>query len=314
MRLKEVAISKIQMDSPFFFRVSATDSEIYDSVKRMGILSPPIAFQEDNHFVPVTGRSRLLAALKAQIDKVPLMIINEFAIEEVWKIAIEDAKTDADLSDFEKAKILKETVFKNPRNEHSIILNSLDLKFDAHQKKYFKKIIDLPNELYLYASRYGLSSKQTKALVQFPVELLDTMVKYAGLLSIRPVEFIQLTGNLFEIHRGQSKSLNALFKEMEFDKILNDTELNRNQKIDKIKVNIRNMRYPLLTELNEKLEQLTKDLPGAIRVKWDKTFESSDLQISIDMKSPNELTSILDMIKAKEFSKTIKNMSDILNQ
>ena len=313
MQLKEVKISQIELNSPFFFRISSSDSEIYDSVKRMGILSPPIAFQEKDHFVPITGRSRLMAALKADMPEVPLMIFNELERDTAWKIAIEDAKTDSDLTDFEKASILKEAVFPYPESDHSIILKAIELKLDSQEKKFYQKINDLPNEVFLYASRYGLSTKQTKAIVKYPPELLESMIQYADMLSIRPVELLEMTGNIYEIHRGQSRKIKIVFKDLEFDKILSNNELNRNHKIEKIKKNIRKMRYPQLSELNDKLKSLSKNLPGKIRVKWDHTLESSNLEILIDLKNPKDLPGLIDVIKSESFTKTIRNMSDILN-
>ena len=103
------------VESPFWCRTFVEDeefAELVESVKRIGVIEPPVARATvEGKFEIVCGHRRVLAARKADL-KFVLVDIRKLDDEEVLQIQLMENIHRKDLSDFEKAMFLKKMIDK----------------------------------------------------------------------------------------------------------------------------------------------------------------------------------------------------------
>ena len=119
MAKTELGIQTVNLDllveSPFWCRTFVEDeefAELVESVKRIGVIEPPVARATvEGKFEIVCGHRRVLAARKAELKSV-LVDVRKLDDEEVLQIQLMENIHRKDLSDFEKAMFLKKMIDK----------------------------------------------------------------------------------------------------------------------------------------------------------------------------------------------------------
>lgn len=313
MRLEYTDIENIKIDSPYFFGTSTENPDFIESVKNIGIITPLPVTKGDGKYIPLDGQKRLNAAIKGKTRKIPVLVYDDISIQEAWIFSIIKNGGGNNLSISEKSRIFQHTILQYPNEDFSTVLLEIGEYPSPKNIQFFKSIISLPKEIHHYIERYGLSKKQTEALILFPEEIVANLVKIGQKLAIRPVELIDMAKNFYEIHRAHKISIDEISKASEIEIILKDENLNRNEKIKRIKNNLHQMRFPLLTETNNKLHETADQLPPAVKARWLPTLEKAAFEISLEIKNPADVAGLEKILSEKRLQKTLKKISQILH-
>jgi hypothetical protein len=313
MRLEYADIENIEIDSPFFFRTSSENPEFDESIKNIGLITPLPAIKVDGKYIPMDGQKLLNSAIKGKTRKIPVLIYDNISIQEAWIFSIIKNGGGKNLSISEKSRIFHHTILQNPNEDFRLVLREIGEYPSPKNIRFFKSIISLPGEIHHYIERYGLSKKQTEALILYPEEIVAYLVNIGQKLAIRPVELIEMTKNFYEIHRAQKISIDEITKVLEFEVILKDESLNRNQKIKRIKDNLHQMRFPLLTEINNKLHEIAEQLPSSVKARWLSNLEKAEFEISLKIRNPADVAGLEKIVSEKKLQGTLEEISQILH-
>ena len=114
----ELGIQTVNLDllveSPFWCRKFVEDEEFWElveSIKRIGVIEPPVVRSVNGKLEIVCGHRRVLAARKAELKNV-LVDVRKLDDEKVLQIQLIENIHRKDLSDFEKAMFLKRMIDK----------------------------------------------------------------------------------------------------------------------------------------------------------------------------------------------------------
>ena len=118
MAKTELGIQTVNLDllveSPFWCRKFVEDEEFWElveSIKRIGVIEPPVVRSVNGKLEIVCGHRRVLAARKAELKNV-FVDVRKLDDEEVLQIQLMENIHRKDLSDFEKAMFLKKMIDK----------------------------------------------------------------------------------------------------------------------------------------------------------------------------------------------------------
>lgn len=109
IEIKAVSVDAL-VQSPFWCRHFVEDEdflELVESVKKLGVIEPPIVrLNSEGKFEIVAGHRRWLAAVKAELKTI-LVDVRKVSDEEAMEIQLAENVHRKDLSDLEKAKFLR---------------------------------------------------------------------------------------------------------------------------------------------------------------------------------------------------------------
>ena len=307
-----IDISKMEIESPFFFSAEQPlDQRFLQNVKTYGILTPLYGFYRSDILIPLTGRKRLSAARELGLTEIPVNVLEELTQVDLWLFALQESRPQGDFTEMEIAQILSQTLLMSTEEDFSPILNVLNIHLDTQRKKIYHYLLTLPPPLKNYLNRYPFSIKQIEAVMGLSVELLIELVHIAEKLSIRPVEFIDMTNAFYEIMREQDEEFITIYQKLRIKEVL-ESGNNRNQKIQAIKQELHRQRYPRLSKINEELLTLSKNLPKFVSVSWDKTLEKSNLSIILDSGTSTAIKEQANLLVNEEVSLILEKMQTIL--
>jgi hypothetical protein len=66
--------------------------------------------------------------------------------------------------------------------------------------------------------------------------------------------------------------------------------------------------------MNDRIEKTVSrlDLPGEIRINWDKTLENKNVNLSINIRDPKRWHILIQKIKSEEVKRAVKSILDKL--
>jgi len=93
-----------------------------------------------------------------------------------------------------------------------------------------------------------------------------------------------------------------------------DSDLSPRDRTDRLRKLISARRYPVLSEVNERIERAVRrlDLPEGVGVSWDRTLENKGVNIAISIKGPDEWDGLMKSIDTVEIKKIIGDILDEL--
>ena len=113
-----------------------------------------------------------------------------------------------------------------------------------------------------------------------------------------------------EIALNENISILSILERKQIQSIMQNENLNRNQKILKLKQFLYEWRYPTITkfqkQLTDQLKQLSFD--DNTQIHYDKFFEKPEIILSTKIRNNEDLNSFTDLITNKSNIKAIKNI------
>lgn len=308
MKFTQVSLDQIDTDdkrfqvSPYF----SVDSLI-SSIKKIGLLNPPVITKREQKYIIVSGWRRLTACQKLSISLIPVFVMREQSDLEALKIPVYENLSVRDYSQIEKAAVVRkfhdfgetpENIIKKympllklpPKREVMEVYLNIDrlqenIKKTAHQKNWPFGMLEIMT---------GLTDKEIQALYPFVKRLSLNKQK-------------QLIENIFELSRKQETSVQNILGSGDFLKTQQDENLNSIQKSEKIHMLSKKLRNPTLNTWREAFEKVSKnlDLPEEMSLIPSKFFEGDTITIKLDIRDQKELEKHINKLKELSEKKEI---------
>ncbi|MDZ7331168.1 MAG: ParB/RepB/Spo0J family partition protein [candidate division KSB1 bacterium] len=304
--LKQVNICLIDIDDrSYIFTFEAPLSQLIFSIKKVGVLHPPILEQlSEQRYRIVSGLKRVLAAQHLKIQESPAYVYEGHGTEpslELFLLNLYENLGTRTLNEIEKALVLWKLIHVFGVSENEVISNFMPLMGLGPNEivlQRYLKLVKLEDYLRSAIVEDFISPETAIALLDLSAQDRLTIFNLfqdtkAGKNNQK--ELLQLIQQISII---QNQSIEQLFESLALEPILLDTRLTPSQKLEKIKQTLKQSRYPKYAEIAEQFQKLKKNLklPSNIILRPSPFFEDSDYSIELKFKNQEELSKAINVL------------------
>lgn len=310
MNLQTVNISQIRLDGPgwddFIFTYPLDGERLQASIREVGVLHPVCLRRDANEFRIVFGARRVLACRRLGWQTVPARVFSaqEPGVEELLQISLEEDLPQRAYNPVEKARVLQR--FKGLAGWTierlcSALAEKLRLPPTQETVEEYLAFCDFAEEIQLAVAIDEVSPAHAFLLKPYR-QGERRLLFHQILLPCAPSfsEWRQMLDALEDLKVIQRKSLQAILAGKQLHSILESVSLNPRQKSTALLKAIRRLRYPNLTEYEERFDVTLKDtgLNGSIQIRHAPFFEGDHLDISFRIRSEDDLKKKLTTMRA----------------
>jgi len=297
------------------FRIT-TDTRIEDlilSIKNVGLLNPPILIKKASGLQIISGFRRISACLSLGMAQIPARILDSDRKKlECAKLAITENSLQRTLNLIEQSRSFYMLSGFYKDNDHLAgAASALGLPDNPSIIKKVKKICNLSREI-----QNGVLSNTISLAMALELEMLE---KDEGAALAILFDNLKLSLNkqreiityIKEIAIIDNISILNLLTKSHLREIADDNDLDKNQKINKIRLYLKQRRFPEITRAEKELEIKIKNLKLSSNMKLipPKNFEASTYFLNLQFASMEQLRE-----NKTEIEKIIQNpiLKDIL--
>ena len=308
LSLKEIFLEDERFRISYYFSLG----ELIFSLKKAGLINPPLVTFRDNHFILVSGWKRVLACLKIPLSPLPVFVIEEEDELKTFLMAFYENLATRKFSLLEKAEILSK-LRKFGEDEKKII-------------RHYMPLLDIPatlSHLYSFLAFSQLESEVKKVIhekkmsfssMRLLAELAPKERRFLLplLLPLGQNKMKEILEDLLEISKKNNIPAEKILSSKEILDVIGSERLSPLQKADKIRLLLKSKRYPTLSSWKESFDSFLKGLhlPNNIAVKPSPYFEEENFSVSFTFESREELkTNLLklqELASKEEFSRIFK--------
>ncbi len=298
----QVPLSLIDSEDQTFHITTETGiDDIVKSIKNVGLINPPILIKKKSRYTIICGFRRIAACRILGLLNIEAKIPGSNAKKlDCVKFAITDNSFQRPLNLIEQSKALfmLSGFFKDMTN----LADEASLLGLPHNSALIKKIINIYH-LPLPIQNCVLSNIISLSMA---VEL-GTFEKNAGITFVKIFNDLKLGMNkqrelitlISEISLREDIPVMKVIQESGFQKILQNDELDRTQKTEKLRFYLKKRRYPSITRAEQKFEELVKELKlgNGMKLIPPKNFEGNTFSIKLHFNNLKDLQDHADTLK-----------------
>jgi len=171
-----MSLSRIKLDEidfserPFVFSLPKRDKLLLESIRRYGIIEPPVVLENREGLFPICGEGRLLSAKTLGMTTIEVLILRELAPLEALHLSLE-SNLFRGLNLAEKAEVVSRFERYLPPEEVSRkIFPRLGIPENPRWYFFLKRLSESPEEIKLAVAKETLNPKVAETLTKFPSE------------------------------------------------------------------------------------------------------------------------------------------------
>lgn len=316
MKIHEVKLNEISKNDKFRFTTSNIPAPLKKSISGLGVSNPVYLISKGKKFQILAGFKRFHCAAALKQKTIPAKIVTQEEIPELFCNLLLEHLSIRNLNIIEKSRILQILQqLKIPQKQvEKKYLRIIDIPLQRKVVDQILQLLELPEEVQNYIEKYDLSLKQTEVFNRFKAEVNRRFIRMAEQLNIRAVELEKIMTLFEDIAGKESVTVKSIVSDMEVDSILNNDTLSRNQKLTHITQKLEQRRYSQLKGWNQKLEHLSKKLriPEFMNITWDPSLERTGLELHAQIRSGNDIESIVAFFLKKTVKNNLEKMLKII--
>ncbi len=279
------------------------------SLKRIGVINPPLVTTRDGRLVLVSGWRRVLACRELSFPSIPIYFVEDGDELQTFLLAFYENLSTREFSLLEKAEILAR-LKKFGEDEETIIRHYLPLLDIPSSISHFETYLtfaqfetDVKKAIYEKNMNYTSVQLLTEYTPQERISLLPLI------MPLGQNKTKELLEDILEISKRDSIPVREILSRKELADIWKSENLSLLQKADKIRVFLRRRRYPKLFSWKDSFDSHLRRMkwPEEIMIKPCLFFEEEDLTVSFSFKNKegfrNRLHRLNELLTKKEFSK-----------
>ena len=303
----KIAVSEIdQRGEPFRITTAPVDETLIRSIERLGLLNRPLLIPRNGRFTIVCGFRRI-AALEALGEKMirARLLPESTPDQRCLEIAIAENGAERPLNVIEMARgIHGLSLFCRPEERDAAIWEAFNLKSNAGMLKKLRAIQSFPEWVKKSILHGNLDFAVASDLVGSDHNDLSALILYFDRLHLslsKQREFLTLVK---EISRREMISIRDILDDKALKDLLEDPEMEGNQKGSQIRSLLKKRRRPILIRAEERYAGIVKTL----KLGPDKSlipprdFEGSLFSLSLRFNTIHELAE-----KVQEVEEMLKN-------
>jgi ParB-like chromosome segregation protein Spo0J len=292
--LQKVRLNKVDLADDTFRITTCTDlDKLVLSIQKLGLLQPPVLKYKPTGYAIVCGFRRIAACLSLGWDNVWARILKEnFNHLELAQLTIADNASQRSLNLLETSravKLLNDACTDQKQLKKAF--QDLDLPYIPAAEAKVIKLCQLPLKIQEGILADTINMSMALELGKLDTEAGEALVELFGLLKVGLNKQRELLLLLKEIARREDISIPQLIAEKAFQKILQNDDLDRAVKRQKIRRYLRQRRFPSISRAEEKYEKLVKQLKlgSHINLIPPKDFEGMTYMMTLRFDNHEEL-------------------------
>jgi len=298
---------------PFLFDDSGFDDSLMSSFESAGILNPIVVCSDGAGSLHlVDGRKRVRFAEQKGMQSMDAVVFPaETPLTDIVLFVFSEKRTVIE------ASVVNSVGFVNFASsldiEESWMFEYLcrPLGFRPHRSflEECGRVHDLPLEIRRFCHEKRFSLRQVLNLTSHPVEVLEAIIRWKPYLHLSASILDELASNLKDCLRMNDTTLERFVRESGIQEIIESASSPRDRTTE-LRNRIRALRYPVLTEVNERIEKAVKrlDLPEGLTIEWDRTLENRGVRLNIIVKDMAGWTEIRKRLDSTEIHEVIKSI------
>lgn len=306
-RFQKITLARINtQDDTFRITTQEDVSELVRSIQNEGLITPPLLCENDCEFIVVSGFRRTAACQKLKCKKVAARILKpDTSALDSLRLAIADNAFQRPLNLIETSRCLQKlSAYIKNSGRLAKAAASLGLPSNPSVIDKIRSLCLLPRPIQnsILAETISLSTaKELEALEPETALLLTRLFDQLKIGLNKQKEIINL---IKEIAARDGLSTQEIMKEQPFSAIIDDRNLDRVQKVNKLRSYLRRCRYPRLTEAEKNFEALRRNLRLGENIKLlpPKEFESTTYRLNLTF---DDLTQL--KVLQKKINQIIQN-------
>ncbi len=286
------------------------------SLRKVGLINPPMVTIRNNHPILVTGWKRVLACLKASFASIPVFVIEEEDELKTFLMAFYENLATRKYSLLEKAEVVKRLKYFGEREESIVkdYLPLLEIPPTPYHLDLFLTFSRFKKELKRFIYQKNLPFASLERLAEFNAserKLLLPLLQPLG--QNKQKEILE---DLREIAIKNDISAEKVLESDEIQEALKSENVSTLQKADKIRYLLKKKRYPHLHSWKNAFDASLSRVqwPEAIGIHHSPFFEDEDISVNFDFKNEEEFRDCLKKLQKvaskKELSRLFKPRSD----
>lgn len=282
------------------------------SLRKIGLIHPPLVTFRDNRCVIVSGWKRVLACRQASLQSIPVLVVEEKDDVEAFLLAFYENLAFREYNLLEKTEILSR-LKKFGQSEKDILntyLSVLDIPRTFYHLDIFLAFSQFEPGLKKIILEKGMPFTSLEILASFtPAERKIIIPLIVPLGQNKQKEVLE---NLREISVREDLSVREILNSKEILKVLDSETRPPVQKADKIRLILNRKRYPHLSSQEKSFDSSLKRLrwPQDIAVHHSPFFEDENITVQFRFKDEKEfqghLIKLQQVASRKEFSRLFK--------
>ena len=284
-------------DTTFKISTDTTTDDLAESIKNLGLISAPILKRKvDNGYAVVSGFRRISACRNLGWQHVDARIIDETENDlTCFNLAVADNALNRPLNVVEQAvAISKLAPFYADKISLSREIQKTGLNVNPGLIKKLKRINTFHNELKNKLASGAISLTIGLELGQFDYGTANAFLQIFAELNPtlnHQKEIIRLTK---EISKLNNVSIADVINDCHIKDTINDPELDRNQKIKKIRRKLKQARYPEIVRFEANYATLIHhiQLPESIHLIPPQDFEGNSFSMHLTFQNQNQFRDI----------------------
>jgi ParB family transcriptional regulator, chromosome partitioning protein len=280
-------------DHTFHITTDTCIENLILSIKSVGLLNPPILIKKTSGFQIISGFRRISACLGLGMTEIPARVVDAAMKKlECVKFAITENSLQRTLNLIEQSRSLYMlSDFYKENDQLAEAASNLGLPNSPFITKKIIRICKLPQDI-----QDGVLSNTISLSMALELEMLekDEGSAFAILFDTLKLSLNkqkEILTHVKEIAIIENISIINLLTESQLRKISGDKDLDRIQKINKIRLYLKQRRFPEITKSEKDLEIKIKKLKLGSNIKLipPKNFEASTYSLNLQFASMEQL-------------------------
>lgn len=275
---EKVDLDEIDLnDRTFLFSFPRRDIFLLESIKKFGVLQPPILTQtKDSKFQIISGEGRIWASYNLNLTSIPCIIIQNHNPKDLLIISLE-TNLSRNLNLVEKAEFLKKALPYFEKTELLNLLTKLGLPSNYNHIKFLLKISNLSNEFKNLLIQDRLNPFLVEFLEDFSEEEKKEFLEILEKLRLTFSEQREVLEKLLDYKKRTD--LPQLLPE-ELKEILKEENFNKRKQ--QFFEKLQELYLPNFSAKRNLIQPLLKDLQKkGLSLKYHPYFEKKEIEISL---------------------------------
>ena len=272
------------------------------SIRKIGLIYPPILAKKNGRYIIVTGWKRISACKELSFKEIPVFILREMQDLSLFLIAFYENWTSRAFSVMEKAEILFKLGALGMKEEDVIrhFLPLLKLPPTRQILDEYRSISTLSQEIKVFVEKEEMPYSSLKQLVNFSSEEQKMMLPL--ILNLGQNKQKEIMENLREISSRDSVSVKRILEADEIQKIFLSEQLSSIQKTEKFRLYLKKRRYPEFTEWQDSFRKAVRKIQGKenISIEPYPFWEDNEISVKFSFRSRDELIKKLSLLNDQE--------------
>lgn len=283
MRYETVSIEKINFrDERFRTSYHSSLDRLILSIKKVGLVSPPLVRRGKKGFVVITGWKRILACRELRLRSLNVLVTEEPNDLDLFLAGVHENLAAREIGLVEKSVILGKLV-KFGQDEKSLFRVCLPLLCLPATRSALDLLLALSKaekEAQVFVQDKGLPFVLVQSLLQFRPE--ERRLLFPLLRPLGQNKQKEMLEDLHEVSRRDDVGVVEILKDRNIQRILRGDKLSSVQKAEGIRSRIREKRYPRWRGTLESFSATLKALrwPKEIAIQPSPFFEDENFSVS----------------------------------